>query len=110
MRTCVASQVANRPRRSAVPAGGPVLASKITVPGVPDWAVQRPRINKLIAEGVRWCPLTVLTGPAGAGKTMALALWAAAEPGMDGLDSPRSRPSCRQPCTRRPRRPAWNET
>ena len=43
--------------------------------------MQRPRITKLIADGTRWCPLTVVTGPPGAGKTMALALWAAAEPG-----------------------------
>ena len=59
----------------------PILTSKITAPGVPDWAVPRQRITDLIAQGTRWCPLTVLTGPAGAGKTMALALWAAAEPG-----------------------------
>jgi hypothetical protein len=58
----------------------PILASKITVPGVPGWAVPRPRVTKLIAEGTRWCPLTVVTGPPGAGKTMALAQWAAAEP------------------------------
>jgi len=58
-----------------------VLASRAWPPGVPGWAVQRPRITKLIAEGVRWCPLTVVTGPPGAGKTMALALWTAAEPG-----------------------------
>jgi LuxR family transcriptional regulator, maltose regulon positive regulatory protein len=62
-------------------AGVPILASKITPPGVRDWAVQRPRITKLIAESRRSCPLTVVTGPPGAGKTMALALWAAAEPG-----------------------------
>jgi LuxR family transcriptional regulator, maltose regulon positive regulatory protein len=62
-------------------AGVPILASKITAPGVPDWAVQRSRITKLIAEGTRSYPLTVVTGPPGAGKTMALALWAAAEPG-----------------------------
>ena len=69
-------------RRARRPgAGMPVLASKITAPGVPGWAVPRPRITKLIAEGTRWCPLTVVTGPPGAGKTMALALWAAAEPG-----------------------------
>jgi LuxR family transcriptional regulator, maltose regulon positive regulatory protein len=43
--------------------------------------VQRPRITTLIAEGTRWCRLTVVTGPPGAGKTMALALWAATEPG-----------------------------
>jgi LuxR family transcriptional regulator, maltose regulon positive regulatory protein len=61
--------------------GDPILAAKITPPGVPDWAVRRPRITKLIAEGARWSPLTVVTGPPGAGKTMALALWAAADPG-----------------------------
>ena len=59
----------------------PILTAKITAPGVPDWAVPRRRITELIAQGTRWCPLTVLTGPAGTGKTMALALWAAAEPG-----------------------------
>jgi LuxR family transcriptional regulator, maltose regulon positive regulatory protein len=67
-------------RRSAGPVGDPILASKVTAPGVPDWAVQRPRITELIAQGTRWCPLTILTGPPGAGKTMALAVWAAAEP------------------------------
>jgi LuxR family maltose regulon positive regulatory protein len=70
-----------RARRPAVPAGHPILVAKITAPGVPDWALPRPRISKLIARGARWCPLTVLTGPPGAGKTMALALWAEAEAG-----------------------------
>jgi LuxR family maltose regulon positive regulatory protein len=46
---------------------------------VPDWALQRPRITEMIAQGAQRCPLTVATGPVGAGKTMALALWAAAE-------------------------------
>ena len=77
----VTKQATTRARRSAVSADVPILASKITPPGVPDWALPRPRITKLIAEGRRWCPLTVVTGPPGAGKTMALALWAAAEPG-----------------------------
>jgi LuxR family maltose regulon positive regulatory protein len=80
MATDVAQQVAASARRSAVSGGDPILASKITAPGVPDWAVQRPRITELIDQGTRWCPLTVVTGPPGAGKTMALALWAAAEP------------------------------
>ena len=84
----VAGQVAAPARRPAVSAGIPILASKITAPGVPDWAVPRPRITKLIAEGTRRCPLTVVTGPPGAGKTMALALWAAAEPGAGGLGFP----------------------
>ena len=67
--------------RSAPSAGDPILASKLTVPDVPDWAVPRPQVTALIAQGTRWCPLTVVTGPPGAGKTIALALWAAAEPG-----------------------------
>lgn len=54
----------------------PVLASKITVPELPGWVVSRPRIEKQIAEGAQG-PLTVVTGPPGAGKTMALVSWAA---------------------------------
>jgi LuxR family transcriptional regulator, maltose regulon positive regulatory protein len=79
----MAAYAANRAptstRRSTVPIGDPILTSKITAPDVPAWAVQRPRITGRIAEGTRWCPLTVVTGPAGAGKTMAVAMWAAAE-------------------------------
>jgi len=89
------TQAAARVSRPAVSAGAPILAAKITKPGVPDWVVPRPRITKLIARGRRWCPLTVITAPAGAGKTMALALWAAAEPGpvtWVGLDEPGNRP------------------
>src|SRR5438874_12806110 len=76
-----ANQPSTRGRRPAMSVGDPILTSKITPPDVPGWAVPRPRITKLIAEGRRWCPLTVVTGPPGAGKTIALALWAAAEPG-----------------------------
>ncbi len=76
----VTKQVTTRARRPAVSAGVPIVAAKITAPGVPGWAVPRPRITKLIERGTRWCPLTVVTGPAGAGKTTALALWAAARP------------------------------
>ena len=95
MRTQVASQVTTRTRRSAMCAGDLVLASKITAPGVPGWVALRPRLINLIAEGARWHPLTVVTGPVGAGKTMALAMWAAAEPGTVawvGLDEYDNRP------------------
>ena len=68
-------------RRPAVSTAVPVLASKITAPDEPGWAVPRPRVTTLIAQGARWCLLTVLTTPAGAGKTTALTLWSAAEPG-----------------------------
>jgi len=57
--------------------GDPVLLSKITMPGVPAWAVPRARIDDLLAAGTQG-PLTSVTGPPGAGKTMAITLWAAA--------------------------------
>src|SRR5215468_5630204 len=56
----------------------PVLASKITPPALPAWLIPRPRLTERIAGGL---PLTVLTGPPGAGKTTALASWAATVPG-----------------------------
>ncbi len=77
MAICTATRVIARPGSLAVPAGDPILESKVTVPDVPGWAIQRPRITKLITRGARGCPLTVITGPPGAGKTMAATLWAA---------------------------------
>ena len=79
MATHVARQVAAQAGTPAGSAGVPILAAKITAPGVPGWAVPRPRVTELIAQGRRWYPLTTVTAPAGAGKTMALASWAAAE-------------------------------
>ena len=62
---------------SLAAAADPVLMSKITAPGLPEWAVPRPRLEKMLAQSTRG-PLTMVTGPPGAGKTMAIALWAAA--------------------------------
>ncbi|MGO9081576.1 MAG: LuxR C-terminal-related transcriptional regulator [Streptosporangiaceae bacterium] len=81
MTTQVANQAAPRARWPTISSDAPILTSKITAPGVPDWVVPRPRIIELIAQGTRWCPLTIANGPAGAGKTMALVLWAASGPG-----------------------------
>jgi len=53
-----------------------ILRSKITMPAAPDWAVPRPRLDQLIADGVQG-PLTALVGPPGIGKTLAMASWAA---------------------------------
>ncbi len=58
-----------------------ILRSKITVPGLPEWAVPRPRLDRLIAAGVHG-PLTALMGPPGIGKTLAMASWAAANQGL----------------------------
>jgi LuxR family maltose regulon positive regulatory protein len=76
-----AKNVVASPGRPAASAGDPILASKITAPDVPDWAVRRPRISELIAQGTRCYPVTVVTGPVGAGKTMALASWVTTAPG-----------------------------
>ncbi len=92
MVTDVANQVMTSDEQS-VSAIDPILASKITAPDVSRLAVPRSRISDLLARGTRWCPLTVVTGPPGSGKTMALALWAATEPGpvawvaLDGYDN-----------------------
>jgi LuxR family maltose regulon positive regulatory protein len=54
-----------------------VLPSKILRPVCQEWVIRRARIEERIAVD----PLTVLTGPPGAGKTTAVASWAA---GADG--------------------------
>lgn len=76
----MARQMATGAPGAPVSVADPILASKITAPEVPALAVPRPRISQLLARGTRWSPLTVVTGSPGTGKTMALALWAAAGP------------------------------
>ncbi len=76
MATSAAMPAPASPARPATGADDPLLTSKITVPGAPGWLVPRPRVDKLIAQGAE-SPITTVTGPPGAGKTMALALWAA---------------------------------
>lgn len=61
-----------RPRRGV--ARDPILQSKITVPALPAWAVPRPRLARRIDEGTQGV-LTSITGPPGAGKTVAAASW-----------------------------------
>jgi LuxR family transcriptional regulator, maltose regulon positive regulatory protein len=76
MVTSTTEQAGARLRRHPDRLNDPILASKITIPELPGWVVSRPRIEKQIVEGVQG-PLTVVTGPPGAGKTMAIASWAA---------------------------------
>ena len=58
-------------------AENPVLMSKITAPSRPGWAIARPRLDRFLGAGTRGS-LTVVTGPPGAGKSMAIAMWATA--------------------------------
>jgi LuxR family maltose regulon positive regulatory protein len=68
-----------RPRRR-VNGADEVLLSKITAPSRPSWIVRRTRIERHITAGAEG-PLTVVTGPPGAGKTTAVASWAVAARG-----------------------------
>jgi LuxR family maltose regulon positive regulatory protein len=69
-----------RPARSRGPSSDdPVLISKITAPGLPSWLIPRLRLDALIESGAQG-PLTTVVGPPGAGKTMAIALWASTRP------------------------------
>jgi LuxR family transcriptional regulator, maltose regulon positive regulatory protein len=98
MATSVAQRKAADTRGGAVRGGGPALAASLTAPDVPDWTVQRPQLTKLIARSARQprpgvvsraglveaarssdCRFVAVTAPAGYGKSMFLAEWAAAE-------------------------------
>jgi LuxR family transcriptional regulator, maltose regulon positive regulatory protein len=54
-----------------------LLASKIAVPDLPTVVVHRPRLFELLSAGVGR-PLTLLSAPAGFGKTVLLTSWVAA--------------------------------
>ena len=93
MRTAAERALASSRRR--VNSSDDVLLSKITAPSRPDWFVGRTRIDRHITVGTSG-PLTVVTGPPGAGKTTAAASWAAAARGPVAwvtLDRYDSRPS-----------------
>jgi LuxR family maltose regulon positive regulatory protein len=98
MATSVAQRKSAGTGRPAIHSSGPTLAAGLTAPDVPDWAVQRSEITKLIARSTRQpqpgavsraglveaarsgdCRLVAVTAPAGYGKSKFLAEWAAAE-------------------------------
>jgi LuxR family maltose regulon positive regulatory protein len=58
--------------------GAPLPASKVTIPARPGWMISRPRLMDRLAKGARG-PLTVVIGPPGAGKTVAVAAWASSQ-------------------------------
>ncbi|WP_424892783.1 LuxR C-terminal-related transcriptional regulator [Streptomyces sp. XH2] len=55
--------------------GDPLLAAKLSVPAAPRHHVPRPRLLGRLGDGAQG-PLTLVTGPAGAGKTVLAAAWA----------------------------------
>ena len=64
--------------------GDPLLRSKFTVPPPPPFLVARSRLVERLTHGARE-PVTVVTGPAGSGKTQALAAWARTARGADNI-------------------------
>ncbi len=56
------------------PDGDPVLAARLMVPTVPGTFVRRDRLVEQLTEGAL-SPLTLVNGPAGAGKTLLVADW-----------------------------------
>ncbi|MFC3572687.1 LuxR C-terminal-related transcriptional regulator [Streptomyces yaanensis] len=60
------------------PNGDPVLAARFSVPVPPKTYVRRPRLTERLRQGVEG-PVTLVNGPAGAGKTLLVADWIADE-------------------------------
>ncbi|MEZ0095272.1 LuxR C-terminal-related transcriptional regulator [Streptacidiphilus sp. EB129] len=80
-----ADQLASRQRQSTVPPpalmpnGDPILAARFAVPPIPKTYVRRPRLIQQLSENML-CPLTLVNGPAGAGKTLLAADWIRSAP------------------------------
>jgi len=60
------------------PSGDPLLAARFQVPAPPDTFVRRARLVERLSLGGH-TPLTLVNGPAGAGKTLLVADWTALE-------------------------------
>jgi LuxR family transcriptional regulator, maltose regulon positive regulatory protein len=74
-----------QPHRWQPPSGAelPLLASKLTPPRTPRWLVARGRLLELLDAGIQG-RLTLLTGPAGSGKTVLLSAWATTTAALPG--------------------------
>jgi LuxR family maltose regulon positive regulatory protein len=64
-----------RPPAADIPE--PLLKAKLSPPELPSWIVPRPRIERCIEKGVQQGTVTVISGPPGSGKTVALTQWRA---------------------------------
>ncbi|MDM7487634.1 LuxR C-terminal-related transcriptional regulator [Rhodococcus sp. CSLK01-03] len=58
----------------------PLSLARSSVPRLPRRVVRRPRLERILEEGVK-SGLVLVSAPAGSGKTLLLASWAAAHPG-----------------------------
>src|SRR3954454_12806112 len=60
----------------------PVTAATFAPPSAPAGVVRRPRLEARLDEGARG-PLTLMSAPAGTGKTVLVATWAARRAASD---------------------------
>jgi len=61
-----------------------LLATKFYIPVAPGTLIWRPRLSGLLAESLKY-PLTLISAPAGFGKTMGLSSWAQSLPASQAL-------------------------
>ncbi|MGY1731531.1 LuxR C-terminal-related transcriptional regulator [Geodermatophilus sp. SYSU D01045] len=68
------------PTTAAARSGPSLLASKLTPPEPGAATVPRPRLTTALSRAVQRAPLTLVSGPAGSGKTVLAASWARTRP------------------------------
>ena len=61
--------------RMLTPAGDPVMTAKFLVPVMNAPVLERPRLLRLLTEAVAAGPLTLISAPAGSGKTVLASSW-----------------------------------
>src|ERR1051325_11239999 len=66
------------------PAGDPIMAAKLRIPSVQPWVIERPRLLEIFSQGLEG-PLTLVSAPAGSGKTVLASSWAAAQTGSSRI-------------------------
>ncbi len=64
------------PERATTPSGDPIMTAKFLVPAAKAPVVPRPRLFERLTSAVRG-PLTLVSAPAGSGKTVLVSMWAA---------------------------------
>jgi LuxR family maltose regulon positive regulatory protein len=60
------------------------MAAKLRIPSVQPWVVERPRLLEMFSQAVDG-PLTLVSAPAGSGKTVLASSWATAQAGSARL-------------------------
>ncbi|WP_116450377.1 LuxR C-terminal-related transcriptional regulator [Blastococcus litoris] len=75
----VARHVEERPYRPQDRRGAAILTSKLVPPEPAHATVARPRLGTLVDRHVQHSPVTLLSGPAGSGKTVLAAQWHAGQ-------------------------------